>query len=171
MRWTGTIRSVCHVESCRVMHTQQLVQFGYAIDARKITCKTNIYLSATEIWALRRLPQMESCTDTTCVTGTIGITEYASKALGDVVFVELPEVGMECGKGDTIGAVESVKSASDIMSPVSGQVTEVNEVLSEKPGTINKGPEGEGWYAKIELTDVAELEGLMSKEDYDAFEK
>lgn len=104
-------------------------------------------------------------------TGTIGITEYASKALGDVVYVELPEVGLETAKGETIGAVESVKSASDIMSPVTGKVTDVNEVLSEKPGTINKAPEGDGWFAKIEVTDAAELEGLMDKEAYDAFEK
>ncbi|KAK5939038.1 glycine cleavage system H-protein subunit [Knufia obscura] len=103
--------------------------------------------------------------------GTIGITQYASKALGDVVYVELPEVGMEVNKGDTIGAVESVKSASDIMSPVSGKVTEANDVLGDKPGTINKGPEAEGWFAKIEVSDKGELEGLMSKEEYDAFEK
>jgi len=104
-------------------------------------------------------------------TGTIGITQYASKALGDVVYVELPEVGMEVNKGDTIGAVESVKSASDIMSPVSGKITEANDVLGDKPGTINKGPEAEGWFAKIEVSDKSEMEGLMSKEEYDAFEK
>lgn len=104
-------------------------------------------------------------------TGTIGITNYASKALGDVVYVELPELGLEVSKGDNIGAVESVKSASDIMSPVSGTITEANEVLGEKPGVINKGPEGEGWFAKIEISDASELEGLMSKEEYDAFEK
>ncbi|KAK5083797.1 glycine cleavage system H-protein subunit [Lithohypha guttulata] len=103
--------------------------------------------------------------------GTMGITEYAAKALGDVVYVELPEVGMECNKGDTIGAVESVKSASDIMSPVSGKIVESNEALSDKPATINKGPEAEGWFAKIEVQDQSELEGLMSKEEYDAFEK
>lgn len=78
---------------------------------------------------------------------------------------------MECNKGDTIGAVESVKSASDIMSPVSGKVTETNGVLSDKPATINKGPESDGWFAKIEVKDSGELEGLMSKEEYDAFEK
>ena len=109
--------------------------------------------------------------DTASHSGTIGITQYAAKALGDVVYVELPEIGLECNKGDTIGAVESVKSASDIMSPVSGKITEANDVLGEKPATINKGPEAEGWFAKIEMTDQSELEGLMSKEEYDAFEK
>ncbi|KAI1608287.1 glycine cleavage system H protein [Exophiala viscosa] len=104
-------------------------------------------------------------------TGTIGITEYASKALGDVVYVELPELGLEVSKGDSIGAVESVKSASDILTPVSGTIKDHNKVLEEKPGTINKSPEGEGWLAKIEVSDSAELDSLMSKEDYDNFEK
>ena len=103
--------------------------------------------------------------------GTIGITEYAAKALGDVVYVELPELGMEVTKGDTIGAVESVKSASDIMTPVSGKISDHNKLLEEKPGTINKSPESEGWLAKIEISNLNELDSLMSKEDYDNFEK
>lgn len=107
----------------------------------------------------------------TWLLGTIGITEYASKALGDVVYVELPELGLDVSKGDTIGAVESVKSASDIMTPVSGKVVDHNKVLEEKPGTINKSPEGEGWLAKIEVSDTTELDSLMSKEEYDSFEK
>ena len=106
-----------------------------------------------------------------CRLGTIGITEYAAKALGDVVYVELPEVGMDVTKGDTIGAVESVKSASDIMTPVSGKIADHNKLLEEKPGTINKSPESEGWLAKIEVSDLDELNALMSKEDYDTFEK
>ncbi|KAK5295605.1 glycine cleavage system H-protein subunit [Exophiala xenobiotica] len=105
------------------------------------------------------------------VLGTIGITEYASKALGDVVYVELPELGLDVTKGDTIGAVESVKSASDILTPVSGTIKDHNKVLEEKPGTINKSPEGDGWLAKIEISDASELDSLMSKEDYDTFEK
>jgi len=103
--------------------------------------------------------------------GTIGITEYAAKALGDVVYVELPELGLDVSKGDTIGAVESVKSASDILTPVSGKITDHNKVLEEKPGTINKSPEAEGWLAKIEVSDAKELDSLMSKEDYDNYEK
>merc|ERR1712054_749284 len=104
-------------------------------------------------------------------SATIGISTYAAKALGDVVYVELPQIDMEVNKGDTIGAVESVKSASDIMTPVSGTVKDHNKVLEEKPGTINKSPEGDGWLAKIEVSDASELDSLMSKEDYDAFEK
>jgi glycine cleavage system H protein len=88
-----------------------------------------------------------------------------------VVYVELPEIGMEVNKGDSIGAVESVKSASDIMTPVSGKIVEANSLLEEKPGTINKGPEEEGWLAKIEITDATELDTLMSAEQYDNFEK
>ena len=102
-------------------------------------------------------------------TGTIGITTYAAKALGDVVFVELPTPDLEVSQGDSIGAVESVKSASDIMTPVSGKIIEANEVLGDKPGTINQGPEGEGWLAKIQLSKKEELDVLMDKESYDKF--
>lgn len=99
---------------------------------------------------------------------TLGISEYAAKALGDVVYVELPEVGLEATAGDAIGAVESVKSASDILSPIGGTVTEVNSELEEKPGALNKDPEGNSWIAKIEIS--GEPEGkLMSKEEYSAF--
>src|SRR4051812_5054634 len=99
--------------------------------------------------------------------GTLGISEYAAKALGDVVYVELPEVDAEVNAGDAIGAVESVKSASDILSPVGGTVAEVNEALTEKPGQLNKDPEGESWIAKIKVT--GEPEGLMSKAEYTSF--
>ena len=99
---------------------------------------------------------------------TIGITEYAAKALGDVVFVELPTVDTEVGMGDTIGAVESVKSASDIMSPVTGKILEANGALEEKPKLINEGPEAHGWVAKIRIADHTELEQLMDEASYKA---
>lgn len=102
-------------------------------------------------------------------TGTIGISTYAANALGDVVFVELPTTDLEVSANDTIGSVESVKSASDIMTPVAGVIVEANAVLEEKPGTINKSPEGDGWIAKIEVKDVKEVEGLMDAEAYKAF--
>jgi glycine cleavage system H protein len=101
-------------------------------------------------------------------TATLGISEYAAKALGDVVYIELPQVDMEINAGDAIGAVESVKSASDILTPVSGTVKEVNSALEEKPAGINKDPEGEGWIAKLELEGSPEGK-LMSKEEYTAF--
>ncbi|KAL9017002.1 MAG: hypothetical protein Q9185_005651 [Variospora sp. 1 TL-2023] len=101
--------------------------------------------------------------------GTIGITNYAASALGDVVYVELPTLDLEVSAGDSIGAVESVKSASDIMTPVGGKIVATNEKLEEKPGIINKGPEGEGWIARIHVGDAGEVEGLMGGEEYRKF--
>ena len=85
--------------------------------------------------------------------------------------MELPEKGLEVNAEDSIGAVESVKSAADINTPVSGTITEVNDVLQEKPGTINKGPETDGWIAKIKVSDQTELEGLMEQDAYEDFIK
>ncbi|PMD17340.1 glycine cleavage system H protein [Hyaloscypha hepaticicola] len=108
-------------------------------------------------------------------TGYIGISEYAAHALGDVVYVELPTTPMEVAAGDSIGAVESVKSASDINSPISCKIIAVNDSLEEKPGMINKGPEDEssggGWFAKVEVTEagIKDLEGLMDGAEYKAF--
>ncbi|OQN97433.1 hypothetical protein B0A48_16592 [Cryoendolithus antarcticus] len=99
-------------------------------------------------------------------TGTIGISTYAAKALGDVVYVELPTTDLEVSAGDAIGAVESVKSASDIMTPISGKIIEANAVLEDKPGTINRSPEDEGWMARIEVTDAAEVDKLMDGEGH-----
>ncbi|KAI1931157.1 glycine cleavage system H-protein subunit [Ophidiomyces ophidiicola] len=101
-------------------------------------------------------------------TASIGITEYAAKALGDVVFVELPAIDSEINAGETIGAVESVKSASDIMSPVSGTVVDTNTALEDKPKIVNESPEADGWFVKIKVTDQSELEGLMDEAAYRA---
>jgi len=101
-------------------------------------------------------------------TATLGISTYAAKALGDVVYIELPQIDMEINAGDAIGAVESVKSASDILTPIGGKVTEVNSDLESKPAGINKDPEGEGWIAKLEIN--GEPEGkLMTNDQYKAF--
>ena len=107
--------------------------------------------------------------DYVCPTGTIGVSVYAAKNLGDVVYVELPTLDQEVNAGDSIGAVESVKSASDIMTPVSGKIIEANDVLEEKPGTINKSPESEGWIARIEVKDAAEISELMGDVEYGQF--
>ncbi|KAF2453193.1 glycine cleavage H-protein-domain-containing protein [Lineolata rhizophorae] len=101
--------------------------------------------------------------------GTLGITTYASSALGDVVFIELPELGLEVNAGDAIGAVESVKSASDILTPVGGTIVEANGALEDKPANVNRDPEGEAWIARIEVRDAKELDGLMGKEEYEKF--
>jgi len=104
--------------------------------------------------------------DTTTGQGAVSITDYAQKSLGDVVFVELPTVGAEFAKGDLIGAVESVKAASDIYAPLSGKVLEVNQRLNGEPGLLNKSPEGEGWLCKIHVTKPDEIEELLDAAQY-----
>lgn len=99
-------------------------------------------------------------------SGTIGITDFAQAALGDIVFVDLPEVGDEFEKGDSFGSVESVKAASDVYAPVSGTVTEVNEALSDEPGMVNSDAEGNAWFVKMDLSDTGELDDLMDPDAY-----
>ena len=99
----------------------------------------------------------------------VGLTHHAQEELGDIVFVDLPEVGATLSAGDTLASVESVKAVSDVYAPASGEVIEVNETLTEKPELINEDPHGEGWIAKIKLTDKSELEGLMSADEYEAY--
>ena len=104
-------------------------------------------------------------------TGTVGITDYAQSQLGDVVYVELPTVGKAVTKGGEAAVVESVKAASEVYAPVSGEVVEVNSALEGAPGTVNEDPAGRGWFMKIRLTNQAELEGLMSEQEYQDFVK
>ncbi len=99
---------------------------------------------------------------------TVGITDHAQEALGDLVYVELPDVGATVSAGDEAGVVESVKAASDIYAPVSGEVIAVNEALGDTPEIINTDPYNEGWIYKIRVSDVSELDNLMSGEEYDA---
>lgn len=99
--------------------------------------------------------------------GTVSITDYAQSSLGDVVFVELPSVGTEVKQGDQIGAVESVKAASDIYAPISGKIEAVNEELNSQPGLLNKSPEGDGWLCKIQVTDATEMDKLMTEDAYE----
>ena len=99
-------------------------------------------------------------------TVTVGISDHAQEALGDVVFVENPDVGANLAAGDEAGVVESVKAASDIYAPVAGEVIAVNEVLEEEPETVNSDPYHDGWFYKLKPTDISELENLLSAEDY-----
>jgi glycine cleavage system H protein len=99
---------------------------------------------------------------------TIGITSFAADELGDIVFIELPEVGAQLTQFGTFGVVESVKAVSDLYAPVSGTVVEVNEALRDAPELLNSDPFGEGWIARVELGDAAELEGLMDADAYAA---
>jgi glycine cleavage system H protein len=102
-------------------------------------------------------------------TGTIGITDYAQKELGDVVFVELPQVGSELEAGDELGSIESVKAVSELFSPVSGEVIEVNEALADNPALINTDPWGDGWMVRVKLKDATEADELMNAEEYDEY--
>jgi glycine cleavage system H protein len=101
--------------------------------------------------------------------GTVGITKFAAEKLGDVVFVELPDAGRQVKKEADMAVVESVKAASDVYAPVTGQVTEANGAIVDEPAKVNEDPEGAGWFVKIRLADKAQLSGLMDKAAYDAF--
>ena len=102
-------------------------------------------------------------------TARIGITAYAAEQLGDVVFVELPEVGKQVKAGEALAVVESVKAASDVYAPVSGEVVSVNAGLPDAPETGNAGPESDGWFVTVKLADPAELDGLMDRAAYEKF--
>eukprot|EP01083_Nonionella_stella_P057801 151598_1 len=100
---------------------------------------------------------------------TLGITEHAQNELGEIVYVELPEVGTDVDSGEVFGSVESVKAANDLYSPVSGEVTDVNSALSDDTQLINKEAESDGWMLKVKLSKASELDDLMSKEQYEKF--
>jgi glycine cleavage system H protein len=103
--------------------------------------------------------------------GTIGITNYAQEQLGDVVFVDVPQVGRKVTKGESIAVVESVPAASDIFAPVSGEIVEANGALTDAPGDVNAEPMGKGWFFKIRLSNKSELAGLMDEPAYNTFVK
>jgi glycine cleavage system H protein len=100
---------------------------------------------------------------------TVGITDHAQHALGDVVFVDLPAIGKAVKQGQEAATVESVKAASEVYAPVSGTVVEVNTTLPDNPGLVNSAPEGDGWFLKLRLSAPAEVESLLSADDYKAF--
>jgi len=100
---------------------------------------------------------------------TVGITQYAADQLGDVVFVEVPDVGKTLSKGDSLAVVESVKAASDVYAPVSGEVVEANGSLSVTPETVNAEPTGGGWFAKVKMSDPSQVDALMDQAAYDAY--
>ncbi len=99
-------------------------------------------------------------------TATVGITNHAQEALGDIVFTEVPDSGKQLSKGQEAAVVESVKAASDVYSPVTGEVTEGNQAVADDPSLVNSDPEGAGWFFKIRLTDAGELDGLMDEGAY-----
>ena len=101
-------------------------------------------------------------------TITVGITPHASEQLGDVVYVELPELETQVSKGDEIVVIESVKAASDIVAPIDGEIVAVNETLVDNPALVNEDPTGEGWFFKIEVEDAAALDDYMTEDEYKA---
>ena len=102
---------------------------------------------------------------------TIGITKHATEMLGDIVFAELPEKGSNVEKDGTAGVVESTKAASDVYTPVSGEVIDINQTIVDDPSKINEDPEGAAWFFKLKLKDKSEMDSLMNKEEYDKFAK
>ena len=103
--------------------------------------------------------------------GTIGITQHATEMLGDIVFAELPEKGSNVEKDGTAGVVESTKAASDVYTPVSGEVVDTNQAIIDDPSKINEDPEGSAWFFKLKIKDSSEMDTLMNKDDYDKFAK
>ena len=103
--------------------------------------------------------------------GTIGITQHAAEMLGDIVFVELPDVGSSVEKDGNAGVVESTKAASDVYTPISGEVMENNQAIVDDPGKINSDPENEAWFFKLKIKDNSEMDTLMNKEEYEKFSK
>ena len=101
----------------------------------------------------------------------IGITKHATEMLGDIVFVELPEKGSSVEKDGTAGVVESTKAASDVYTPVSGEIVDTNQTIVDDPAKINEDPEGDAWFFKLKIKDSSELDTLMNKEEYDKFAK
>ena len=104
-------------------------------------------------------------------TAVIGITQHATEMLGDIVFVELPEIGSSVAKDGNAGVVESTKAASDIYTPVSGEIIENNQSIVEDPAKVNNDPENDAWFFKLKITDKSEMDSLMNKEEYEKFSK
>ena len=102
---------------------------------------------------------------------TIGITKHATEMLGDIVFVELPDIGTSIEKDGTAGVVESTKAASDVYTPISGEIVENNQSIVDDPAKINSDPENEAWFFKLKIKDKSEIDRLMNKEEYDKFAK
>jgi glycine cleavage system H protein len=102
-------------------------------------------------------------------TGVCGISDYAQDQLGELVFVELPEVGQKITQGNEAAVIESVKAAGEFKAPVSGAIVEVNEALADEPETVNNDPLGDGWFIKIKLSDPSELDGLMDQDAYQSY--
>lgn len=127
--------------------------------------------TGSAVQSVRKFTEKHEWITTENGIGTVGISNFAQEALGDVVYCSLPEVGTKLKKQDEFGALESVKAASELYSPLSGEVTEVNEALAENPGLVNKSCYEDGWLIKMALSDPSELDELMSEEAYEKYVK
>ena len=101
--------------------------------------------------------------------GMVGISDYAQEQLGDIVFVDLPEIGRIVAQGDEAAVIESVKAASEVYAPIDGEVIEVNAALADEPGKVNEDAQGAGWFLKLKISDPSQLEGLMAAADYQSY--
>ncbi|XP_046843047.1 glycine cleavage system H protein-like [Xenia sp. Carnegie-2017] len=152
-------KSVLRLSSFRVM----CVNLDYSIiQAKRIH---TAYPLATE----RKYTKDHEWISMSDDVGTVGITNYAQNLLGDVVYIDLPDIGTKFDQNEIFGVVESVKAASDLYAPVSGEITHVNEALPDTPDLINREPYGEGWIAKMKLSDKSQLDELMDQASYDAY--
>ena len=142
-----------------------MIRFCFQADVYTHTHHTILYYYMSTIWVAHEYCKVEGN------IATIGITDFAQKALGDIVFVDLPEISSTFVAGDSFGSVESVKAASDVYAPIGGKVTAVNDVLCDEPGLVNSSPEDEAWFVKMEIdTNVGEteLKKLLNAEEYKA---
>lgn len=137
----------------------------------RVVLPVRTFSASSLIFAERKYTKKHEWVSVDGETGTVGITDFAAEQLGDIVFVELPEKDTKISKGESTGAVESVKAASDIYAPVSGTVTEKNSSLEQDPGKINKSPFDDGWLYKLKLSNTTELSDLLNEKQYQEFKK
>ncbi|KAI9342785.1 glycine dehydrogenase [Zopfochytrium polystomum] len=133
---------------------------------RRAATAPSVFVSVTRGYTSKRFTPEHEWVAVADGVATVGISDYAQKALGDVVFIELPAVGTTLAKKENLGAVESVKAASDIYAPVSGEVVEINEELKDNPSLVNQSPEESAWIAKIKLSNPAEVDSLLDEAAY-----
>ncbi|KAF8783107.1 Glycine cleavage system H protein like [Argiope bruennichi] len=135
------------------------------------TSATRLFSQTSHLLSNRKYSEKHEWLTLNGKVGTVGVSHYAQEALGDVVYVQAPEIGQKIGKDEEAGVIESVKAANDIYSPVSGEVTEINEKLTDKPSLINESCYDQGWIYKLELSDLKEVDTLMDEEAYQNYLK
>ncbi|KAJ8303367.1 hypothetical protein KUTeg_019763 [Tegillarca granosa] len=151
------------VQTVRLNHPTKILQLAPHIGLKSLRC---ICIS-TKLHAKRYFTEKHEWVDVKNGEGVVGITDYAQEKLGEVVYAQLSEVGTEIQQNDEIGVIESVKAASEVYSPVSGEVIQINQEVCDEPKLINESPYEKGWLVKLKLTNMEELEVLMDKDAYE----